>query len=125
MNPKTIYGEKLKDPRWQKKRLKILERDGFRCVSCKCEHKTLHIHHMVYADSGNPWDALDGDLKTLCWPCHWRTHCQDRIVKAINDFIDEIDDGDSKDQFKLLRSWIDLLCNWIEKNKLNENQNNK
>ena len=28
------YSEKLKDPRWQKKRLEILERDNFRCQYC-------------------------------------------------------------------------------------------
>ena len=25
------YVEKLKDPRWQRKRLEIMQRDGFRC----------------------------------------------------------------------------------------------
>ena len=37
--------EKYKDPRWQKKRLKILERDKWACQLCDGKEKTLHIHH--------------------------------------------------------------------------------
>lgn len=62
------YSEKLKDPRWQKKRLKIMERDNFTCVICTDQQTTLHIHHMKY--SGNPWDAPDSDLITVCKFCH-------------------------------------------------------
>ena len=28
------YSEKLRDPRWQKARLKVLERDNWTCVNC-------------------------------------------------------------------------------------------
>lgn len=62
------YSEKLKDPRWQKKRLKILERDNWTCVYCDDKEKTLHIHHEKY--SGEPWETNDDDLKTCCSVCH-------------------------------------------------------
>lgn len=62
------YSEKLKDPRWQKKRLKILDRDNFKCRSCGDNKSTLHVHHISY--SNNPWDAEDGELVTLCTDCH-------------------------------------------------------
>lgn len=62
------YSEKLKDPRWQKKRLQILERDGWACRQCGIETETLHIHHMVYM--GEPWEAPDHLLVTLCEDCH-------------------------------------------------------
>lgn len=63
------YQEKLKDPRWQRKRLKILERDDFQCQRC-CEVKnTLHVHHLKYEGS-NPWDTPDEYLQTLCENCH-------------------------------------------------------
>jgi hypothetical protein len=65
---KKTYSEKLKDPRWQKKRLKILERDGWACTECPCKTDTLHVHHKKY--NGNPWDASDEDLCTLCEGCH-------------------------------------------------------
>lgn len=73
------YSEKLKDPRWQKRRLKIMERDGFKCMSCDNQHNTLNVHHCNY--SKEPWDAPDEDLATLCDECHERIG---RIVKMIN-----------------------------------------
>jgi len=42
------YSEKLKDPRWQKKRLKVLERDNWECKQCGEKEETLHIHHLLY-----------------------------------------------------------------------------
>lgn len=62
------YSEKLKDPRWQKKRLQILERDNFSCTHCGDNKTTLHVHHISY--SGNPWDVKDDLLTTLCESCH-------------------------------------------------------
>jgi len=41
------YADKLKDPRWQKKRLKIMERANWECESCGDSEKTLHIHHNI------------------------------------------------------------------------------
>lgn len=62
------YQEKLKDPRWQKKRLKILERDGWACQCCGSKKKTLTVHHVVY--EGDPWEAREDDLQALCEDCH-------------------------------------------------------
>jgi hypothetical protein len=62
------YSDKLRDPRWQKKRLEILERDGWACTCCEEPRKTLHVHHKKY--NSNPWDADDNDLVTLCEGCH-------------------------------------------------------
>lgn len=33
-NMKKTYKENLKNPKWQKKRLKILKRDDFKCRCC-------------------------------------------------------------------------------------------
>lgn len=63
------YGELLKDPRWQKKRLEILERDGWMCQQCFNETNTLHVHHWAYSE-GPPWETDNIDLATLCEPCH-------------------------------------------------------
>ncbi len=63
------YAEKLRDPRWQKKRLQILERDGWRCFSCKSTTKTLNVHHLIYAKR-DPWDYPDHCYQTLCDGCH-------------------------------------------------------
>ena len=63
------YQEKLKDPRWQKKRLEILERDEWLCQNCMDDERTLHVHHTRYS-AGDPWDCPDDYLITLCESCH-------------------------------------------------------
>ena len=71
MYKQTSYSEKLKDPRWQKKRLEIFQRDDFTCRRCKCKDKTLHVHHNVYIDGiYDPWMYDDILLITLCGDCH-------------------------------------------------------
>ena len=67
------YLEKLKDPRWQKKRLEIFERDGWRCKMCGDEQNTLHVHHLFYFKDVEPWDVHDGFLISLCEFCHGLT----------------------------------------------------
>lgn len=57
-----------KDPRWQKKRLQVLERDAWKCCACKDATSTLHVHHIVY--DGELWEAPDRLLQTLCEACH-------------------------------------------------------
>lgn len=62
------YGEKLKDPRWQKRRLEILQRDSFCCTRCNDKETELQVHHDKY--SGEPWDVNPEFLRTLCKHCH-------------------------------------------------------
>ena len=62
------YSEKLKDPRWQKLRLQVMERDQFECQLCDAVDKTLHVHHLVY--SRNPWESPMENLVTVCEDCH-------------------------------------------------------
>lgn len=66
----TAYWEKLKDPRWQKRRLEIMERDNFRCQGCGDQDKTLHVHHKIYERGKDPWDYEDNILVTYCEDCH-------------------------------------------------------
>jgi len=66
----SAYSEKLRDPRWQRKRLEIFQRDDFKCLNCGDDKKTLHVHHLAY--SKNPWDCPSNLLETLCQPCHDR-----------------------------------------------------
>lgn len=71
---KMTYAEKLKHPEWQKKRLKIMERDGFKCWGCGNKEKTLNIHHRVYIPGRLPWEYMDHILITLCDECHNLSH---------------------------------------------------
>lgn len=64
------YIEKLKDPRWQKKRLEILERDNWACQRCGDDQNTLHVHHRIYHKGKDPWDIESEFLVTLCAVCH-------------------------------------------------------
>lgn len=64
----STYAAKLRDPRWQKRRLTIMERDDWTCQSCGIGDATLHVHHRWYV--GDPWEAPDDALVTLCEPCH-------------------------------------------------------
>lgn len=62
------YSEKLKSPKWQKKRLEILNRDDFTCCKCGDKDTELHVHHLKY--KVEPWDVPNEDLETLCKHCH-------------------------------------------------------
>lgn len=67
---KPTYSDKLRDPRWQKKRLEILERDMWCCQNCGDSKKTLHVHHRRYLKAKDPWDVPCELLISLCEDCH-------------------------------------------------------
>lgn len=82
------YKEKLLDPRWQKKRLEVLDRDNFTCQDCLSTQKTLHVHHLDYVGGIEPWDYPDHYLLTLCVDCHQtvtknRKANEDIIIKCL------------------------------------------
>ena len=64
------YRELLLDPRWQRKRLEILERDRFRCTECGADDRTLHVHHTYYEKGKKPWEYPAESLLSLCKDCH-------------------------------------------------------
>lgn len=64
------YSEKLRDPRWQRKRLEVLQRDEWHCQICFDGESTLHVHHRYYERGKDPWDYPDRALVTLCESCH-------------------------------------------------------
>jgi hypothetical protein len=66
------YSKKLKNPKWQRKRLEILQRDDFKCTLCGDTERELHVHHKSY--EGDPWDIPNGQLITVCDDCHKITH---------------------------------------------------
>jgi 5-methylcytosine-specific restriction endonuclease McrA len=63
------YKDKLRDPRWQKRRLEIFQRDDWQCCICHQSNRNLQVHHIVYAKL-DPWDYPDHLLQTLCDECH-------------------------------------------------------
>lgn len=68
------YLERLRDPRWQRKRLEILERDNWQCQSCWSIDIPLNVHHKIYFSDKEPWDYPNYILVTLCDDCHRQEH---------------------------------------------------
>lgn len=62
--------ERLQDPRWQRKRLEIMQRDKFMCQCCHETSLHLNVHHKYYENGKDPWDYEDKTLITLCKECH-------------------------------------------------------
>ncbi len=106
------YPEKLKDPRWQRKRLEILELAEWKCCICKNSNQTLHVHHDEY--NKNPWDALNKNLHCVCDKCHqylhklgikyreWEEHLQvEAFVEPLEESLERV--LNSNKQIKLLK----------------------
>lgn len=76
----STYSEKLRDPRWQKKRLEIMERDGFKCRACGSGTDTLNVHHLYYDKGASPWEYENDALITLCESCHENVEAKKKAV---------------------------------------------
>ena len=70
---KEEYRELLKDGRWQRKRLEVMQRDHFKCTCCGTT-SDLNVHHLRYIDGHKPWEYNNDDLITLCGKCHKEAH---------------------------------------------------
>lgn len=67
---KSTYRRKLADPRWQKRRLEVFHRCGWKCSACGTKSEELHIHHRYYISGREPWKYGDFALVALCHECH-------------------------------------------------------
>ncbi len=70
----SAYSELLRDPRWQRKRLEVFQRDDWKCTQCGETEKELHVHHVRYIPYLKPWEYDNSLLKTLCHSCHKSSH---------------------------------------------------
>lgn len=71
---RTSYSDLLRDPRWQRKRLDIMNRSDFTCEECGDGSSTLNVHHIAYQKGRMPWDYEDSELRCLCETCHKAEH---------------------------------------------------
>lgn len=78
------YKEKLEDPRWQKKRLEILNRDNWVCQCCGEKEIRLDVHHYIYK-AKDPWDEKNYHLITLCKECHFVATELDKLSKRFGE----------------------------------------
>lgn len=71
------------DPRWQRLRLEVMNRDKFECQICSDKESELHIHHYSYEKGKRVWDIDPDELVTLCRPCHEETEMYVRAIRKI------------------------------------------
>lgn len=68
------YRTVLQDPRWQRKRLMVLQRSNWRCEWCGASDKSLEVHHGYYGKTDGklrePWQIPSEVLWVLCSTCH-------------------------------------------------------
>jgi hypothetical protein len=84
---KKTYGDKLLDPRWQKRRLEVFKDADYTCIYCGNKEETLHVHHLCYEKGKEPWEANPTALICLCSTCHKIAH-----LTNLSEFEDEIID---------------------------------
>lgn len=64
------YADKLKDPRWQRKRLEVMENASWECLNCGSKDSELQVHHPAYLKGKEPWEYDESQLECLCKDCH-------------------------------------------------------
>ena len=85
------YQEQLKSPKWQKKRLEILERDEYTCQNCGETENELHVHHLFYLRNLKIYEYPDKFYITLCKDCHEKIHDEtEMLYKEIVNHLHEI-----------------------------------
>ena len=129
---KKKYLEKYKDPRWQKLRLEVLNRDEWCCLICFDDKSTLHVHHMKYIRGNDPWDYPIGSLVTLCDTCHKseseeRNNVERLLLDTLKDkgffshHIDDLVDGFRSMELVHVHDVISSTLSWVLKTPIKLN----
>lgn len=71
---KMSYFDQLKNPKWQKKRLEMLEAANWECTECGSKDGTLHVHHKQYIKGRMAWEYSNDELMVVCEDCHDHQH---------------------------------------------------
>lgn len=77
------YADQLKSPKWQRRRLEILQRADFMCEMCGTGERTLHVHHRRYSGRRTAWEYGDHELVALCDECHVKAHATKEVIDRI------------------------------------------
>lgn len=80
---KLSYGEQLKHPNWQRKRLEVMEAAGFNCENCGDKESTLNVHHRRYVKGRMVWEYDRPDLVCLCEQCHQAEHEERELLDML------------------------------------------
>lgn len=131
---RPTYGELLRHPKWQRRRLEIMSRDGFRCTKCSADDKTLNVHHRIYHKGAAPWEYQDDELATLCEDCHQGEHApelDDATLAKLGRFL-SLDISECQEVVRLLwavlqdkrnrstavRDWFDYAIAYADDERL-------
>ena len=78
------YSDLLKDRRWQRKRLEVLNAADWKCESCDSsdDSQQLHVHHKRYVRGRKPWEYERDELQALCEKCH-------AVISETNALLDD------------------------------------
>lgn len=126
------YQQQIKHPNWQKKRLEVLEANGFKCENCGDKDEQLHVHHPLYRRGAMIWEYTVEELECLCARCHKDAHaideklkkalaiCSDkgRVLAYINSMNAHLDDDTlTVDSYEAAEGIADFaagqLCLWV------------
>ena len=84
----STYSDLLRDPRWQRKRLEVLNFADWHCERCGDGDSTLHVHHKRYVKGRAPWEYDIQELAVLCAACH---DCEHELAVQRTEFLSRMD----------------------------------
>lgn len=90
MGQSNDFLQQYKSPKWQKKRLEIMQRDKYTCQCCGEKEKMLNVHHKEYISGKKVWEYENDNFITLCENCHERRHT---LIKRITKHLHNITDN--------------------------------
>lgn len=99
---KLTYSEQLKHPKWQQRRLEVMEKAGFECSNCGSNEDTLHVHHRRYIKGRMAWEYCNDELACLCESCHSEEHSARNDLEEL--FLN-IDIGETRAIVALVRGY--------------------
>ena len=69
---RSAYAQLLRDPRWQRRRLDVLNAANWQCQDAECGRRDfpLEVHHCYYIYGRKPWDYPPDAFLSLCEDCH-------------------------------------------------------
>lgn len=77
------WADKYKDPRWQRMRLDVYRKHGFKCSRCGDDKNELHVHHVNYPKGKEPWECSIYNLLPLCADCHDNVEALIRVTREV------------------------------------------
>lgn len=118
--PKS-YSEKLRSPKWQKLRLKVLERDEYTCQFCGNTEEELQVHHLAYEKGKDPGEEKIEDLITACAGCHaWA----EGLLKATRKHMNNTESLSNLNEFLSLnfadKTFMQLVLNLCRRSSFKE-----